>query len=309
MNNEYTFAFNRSVQQNFLFVVLDLDLVRSHFQVCGHLLQKLIVFHMCNTSLSEIGRSMNNRLLLVLVQDARYDGLSGHSESFVVNDNSAQGVQTVQVEQVQRLDSLEIVDGRHISGMITAQVLVVILDVEAQAEEHVVPDEHLYFGLLARIDRHDVVLDDELRASSRRVHEIAVHLEHGALADQSLGQGLLGQFACGLDLLVPVARVAWDMVLVAEFGRVRVLGAEPVHRVLKVRREPREHLVGCADSLERMLLGAFALYGGEVALETRAQHVEQINQRVADLVRVVLFWIEQVIGAPLEKEIHKLNFE
>ncbi len=54
------------------------------------------------------------------------------------------------------LDPLEVIPGCDKGGCVPAQVLVVVLDVEAQAEEDVVPDEHLHLCLLTGVDRHHV---------------------------------------------------------------------------------------------------------------------------------------------------------
>ena len=59
---------------------------------------------------------------------------------------------------VSNLDTLKVVPGSHEGGRIPAQILVVILHVKAQAEEDVVPDEHLHLGLLPRVDGHHVSL-------------------------------------------------------------------------------------------------------------------------------------------------------
>jgi hypothetical protein len=57
---------------------------------------------------------------------------------------------------VDYLDPLEVIPGCDKGGGVPAQVLVVVLDVEAEAEEDVVPDEHLHLRLLTGVDRHHV---------------------------------------------------------------------------------------------------------------------------------------------------------
>ena len=89
------------------------------------------------------------------------------------------------------------------------------------------------------------------------------------------------------------------VVLVAELGRVGVLGAEPVHRVLEVGREPAHRLKGRADALERVLLCASLLDEREALLERGAQIVEQVDQRMICLVRTVRLRVERVVCAPL----------
>jgi len=84
-----------------------------------------------------------DRLLLVLVKDAWNNRLGSDSEASVVNDDCAESVQAVDVKDIQGLDTLQVIDGRGVSSVVAAKVDVVVLDVEAQAEEHVVPDEHL----------------------------------------------------------------------------------------------------------------------------------------------------------------------
>ena len=88
--------------------------------------------------------------------------------------------------------------------------------VEPEREEDVVPDEHLHLGVFPRVDGHHIAIDDGHSSAGGRRHEVAVHLEDGALAEQSLGQVFAGQLAGRLQLLVPVARLARDVLLVAE---------------------------------------------------------------------------------------------
>lgn len=81
-------------------------------------------------------------------------------------------------------------------------------DVEAEREEYVVPDEHLHLGVLARVDGHDVAVDDGDGAPRGRRHKVGVDLKDGALAEQALGQVLAGKLAGRLKLFVPVAGLA-----------------------------------------------------------------------------------------------------
>lgn len=70
-------------------------------------------------------------------------------------------------------------------------------------------------GILSRIDGQNVALNNSNSTTSGRIDKVRVHFEHGTLSNQPLGERLLGQLLGGLDLLVPVARVTWYVVLVA----------------------------------------------------------------------------------------------
>lgn len=92
-----------------------------------------------------------------------------------------------------------------------------VAHIKAEGEEDVVPDEHLHLGLLAGVDGHDVAVDDGHGAARGGRHEVAVDLEYGTFAQQALGQLFSGQLAGRLQLLVPVARLARDVLFVAQF--------------------------------------------------------------------------------------------
>ncbi len=90
-----------------------------------------------------------------------------------------------------------------------------VADIEPEGEEDVVPDEHLHLCVLPGVDGHDVAVDDGHRPAGGGGHEVAVHLEDGPLSQQPLRQGLPGQLSGSLELLVPVARLAGNVLLVA----------------------------------------------------------------------------------------------
>ena len=174
--------------------------------------------------------------------------------------------------------------------------------VEAQTKEHVVPDVHLNFGVLSWVNGHYVVFDDGHGTSGCRVDKVTMNLEHGSFADEPFGQRLLRQLFGCLYFFVPVARVTRYVVLVTELGRVRVFGAEPVHRVLEIGREPRVDLKGRADPLEGMLLSALLLDLSKSLFERAAERVEQVDERVIHFVCGVLLGTECVIGALVDVE-------
>ena len=73
---------------------------------------KLVVFGVGGAGLAEVGGAVHDRLLLVFVVYAGYDGLDGDAEALVVDDHRAERVQAVYVEHVERLDALQVVDLR-----------------------------------------------------------------------------------------------------------------------------------------------------------------------------------------------------
>ena len=64
---------------------------------------------------------------------------------------------------------------------VPAQLAVVVAHVEAQAEEDVVPDEHLHAGLLAGVDGHHVAVDDGHGAAGGGRREVTVDLRESSL--------------------------------------------------------------------------------------------------------------------------------
>ena len=67
------------------------------------------------------------------------------------------------------LDTLQIVPGSHKRSRVPAQVLVVILHIKTQAEENVVPDEHLHLCLLPGVDGHHVSWPEKKRRYSENL--------------------------------------------------------------------------------------------------------------------------------------------
>ena len=58
--------------------------------------------------------------------------------------------------------------------------LIVVTNIETQAEKDVIPNEHLHLWILSRIDSHHVSINDGNRSASRSRHKIAVHFENGS---------------------------------------------------------------------------------------------------------------------------------
>jgi len=111
--------------------------------VGAHLLQQLVVLFTGGAGLAEVGGAVDDRLLLVFVEDARDDRLGCDAVALVVDDNCAECVQAVDVKDIEGANALEVVDGRGVGGVVASEVEVVVFDVEAKTEEHVIPDEHL----------------------------------------------------------------------------------------------------------------------------------------------------------------------
>ena len=63
-----------------------------------------------------------------------------------------------------------------VGGGIATKILVMILDVKAETEEDIVPQEHLHFRILARIDGHDVTFDYSNCSSCCSYHKVRVYL-------------------------------------------------------------------------------------------------------------------------------------
>lgn len=84
----------------------------------------------------------------------------------------------MEVDRIVHAHTLQIIARRDESGWIAAQVFVVIAYVEAQREENIVPDEHLHFCLLARIDGHHVSIDYSHSAASGCGDKITMHLKY-----------------------------------------------------------------------------------------------------------------------------------
>ena len=80
------------------------------------------------------------------------------------------------------LYSLKVILRCHKSGGIPAEIFIVISDVKSETEEDVVPDEHLHFRILSRINSHDIPVNNRDRPAGRRRNEITVDFENGALS-------------------------------------------------------------------------------------------------------------------------------
>jgi len=189
--------------------------VWQYLQMLARQTQQLQIFGMTEDCLAKIYGAIDNRLFLFPLQNAGYDGLGGDTIATIINDNGAESVETFDIHSIVDAHAMEIVTWRHKGGMIAAKFLVVIADIKAQREEDVVPDEHLHFGILAGINGQHIAIDDGHRSTSCRRHKVAMHLEDGTFAQQTLWQCLPWQFPSRLQLLVPVARLSRYVFLIA----------------------------------------------------------------------------------------------
>ena len=96
-----------------------------------------------------------------------------------------------------------------------------ISHIESQREEDVVPYEHLHLGIFTGVNSHHISINHSHCSTRCRRDEVAVDLEDGSFTQQPLGEVLSGQFAGRLQLLVPVASLARDVLLVPQLRRER----------------------------------------------------------------------------------------
>ena len=87
-------------------------------------------------------------------------------------------------------------------------------------------------GVLARVDSHNIAVDDGHGAACRRDHKVAVHFEYCPLSYQPLGQVLAWKFARCLQLFVPVTCLTGNMLFIAEPWRERWKICSFVHNLL-----------------------------------------------------------------------------
>ena len=158
--------------------------------------------------------------------------------------------------------------------------------------------------IFSGIDCHNVAFNDSHGTACCGVHKVAMHLKHGTFPDESFGQCFLGQLFGGLYFLIPIAGMSGYVVLVSQFGRVRILRSEPVHAVLKFGWQPTVHLEGSANSLKRMLLSSFLLCWGKVFLKRWTQRVQKLGKWMVCLMRAVRLRIERIISASKQFQTH-----
>lgn len=154
----------------------------THFEGPAGFVQQLQVLVVRDDSLSEVNRAVDDALFLLSLQDAWDDGLGGDAVAPVVHYNCPQRVQTLHVYRSVSPDSVQVVSGCGVSGSITAQLAVVVPHVEAQAEEDVVPDEHLHAGLLTWVDGHHVAVYDCHCTASCSGSKVTVNLSKGNIS-------------------------------------------------------------------------------------------------------------------------------
>lgn len=127
-------------------------------------------------SLPKVNGAIDDALLLLALQDTWDDGLGGDTIASVVHHDCPESVQTLHVHGPVSPHSIQVIGGCGVSGGISAQLAIVIPHIEAQAEEDVVPDEHLHAGFLTRIDGHDVAVYDCHGATSGSCSKVTVNL-------------------------------------------------------------------------------------------------------------------------------------
>ena len=134
--------------------------------------------------LAEVNGAVDNALLLLTLQDPRDDGLGGDTVAPVVHHHGAQSVQTLHVHRAVCPHAVQVVGGGGMGGRVSAQLAVVVAHVEAQAEEDVVPDEHLHARLLARVDGHHVAIDYRHGAPGGGRGKVTVDLRERDMEDK-----------------------------------------------------------------------------------------------------------------------------
>lgn len=173
----YTFTFHRGANLHRGVFLVEHSML-LHFQRATGLLQKLQILGVRHYSLAKVNGSVDDALLLFSLQDARNDGLRGYAVTPVVHHHCAKGVEPLHVYSAVRPYPVQVIGGGGVGGSIATQLPVVVTYVEAQAEENVVPDEHLHARLLSGVDRHDVAVNHRHRATRGRRGEIAMNLRN-----------------------------------------------------------------------------------------------------------------------------------
>ena len=135
----------------------------------------------------------------------------------------------------EKFQAQQIVIRRSKRGMVTTEVLKVILDVKAQTEEDVVPDKELATIIVRRIDRRNTAIHHALSAADRHLNEVKLGPHQRALSLVDFLRRGVRQVAERLQLLIPIAALKRNHVLVA-------LGAEKFR--LRERVLPAEHVPG-----------------------------------------------------------------
>ncbi len=161
-------------------------LVRHNLQRLAGLVQQLQVALIGHHRLAKVNRPVHHRLLLVALQNARDDALGGHSVALVVHHRRRQRIEALNVNGGVGAHAVQVVAGGGKGGRVPSQLLVVISNVKTEAEEDVVPDEHLHLRVLARVQCHDVPVDDGHRPPRSSGHKVRVHLKDGPLANNAL---------------------------------------------------------------------------------------------------------------------------
>lgn len=141
------------------------------------LLQQLQVFAVRHDCLPKVDGAVDDALLLLSLQDTRDDGLGCDAVASVVHHDRPQSVQTLHVHSPVSPYSIQVIGGRSVSSGVSSQLTIVVPYVEAQAEEDVVPDEHLHACFLSGVDGHYVAVDDCHGASCGSCCEVTVDLQ------------------------------------------------------------------------------------------------------------------------------------
>lgn len=149
-----------------------------HLQGAAGLLQKLQILGMGHYGLAEVNGAIDDTLLLLPLQDARNDGLSSYTVTSVVHHHRSQGVEPLHIHSTVCPHPVQVIGGGSMGGSVPAQLPVVVAYIKSQAEENVVPDEHLHTRLFSRIDRHDVAINHRHRTTRRRSSKVTMNLRN-----------------------------------------------------------------------------------------------------------------------------------
>ena len=87
------------------------------------------------------------------------------------------------------LDPAQVQEWGDESSRVPTVFTIVFAHVKSQREKNVAPNEHLGPGLIAGVNRQNPTVYNKHGATSRSCHEIRVHFEKCAVAEEALSPG------------------------------------------------------------------------------------------------------------------------
>ena len=187
-------SFDLNTTSNFDLFALSIDqFVHLNVKLITNRLHHFMELRLCLYSLLLIHSSvLSETCQVAVVENSRNNALSDDSTALVIHNGSGEETETIDLENLQRLQAHHIVVGLGPAGIVLLRrkILEAVDHVQSVTEEYVVVDINLLEFVLIRVQRLNVAVDDCDCSSRSSVQEVDVDFLDSSISLSALGHGL-----------------------------------------------------------------------------------------------------------------------